>query len=363
MSPLDRTRSDAGDGRNIDVDVAELSGEAAQQKADVRIPSEGAVDYDVASDPLAGAVRVGSAEGGIGFPIDTPHAPPRGYYDRPVLKEPVWMWAVPAYFVAGGAAGAASTVGAAAQFAGRDEFAGLIRACRRIATVGFATGTALLIYDLGRPGRFFNMLRVFRPSSPLNIGSWLLAGATPAAGVAAMSDGALGDLAGGAAGLLGLPITGYTAVLLANTAVPVWQEMGPSLPASFVASAAVSAASLLEMCALSDREATTVRTFAVGAKIAELITAAVTEKHARAVDEVGRALDAPRPRQLLRAARAAIVGAAAMSLLAGKSPTRRRIAGALGIVAATAHKFGVFYAGDPSTLDQEATFALQRARG
>ena len=29
------------------------------------------------------------------------------YYERPLLKEPVWIWAVPAYFYAGGVAGAA----------------------------------------------------------------------------------------------------------------------------------------------------------------------------------------------------------------------------------------------------------------
>jgi hypothetical protein len=32
-----------------------------------------------------------------------------------------------------------------------------------------------------------------------------------------------GDAAGIAAGVVGLPLTGYTGVLLANTAVPVWR--------------------------------------------------------------------------------------------------------------------------------------------
>src|SRR5438874_11336372 len=82
------------------------------------------------------------------------------YYDRPVLKEPVWKWYVPAYFYVGGAAGAAATLGAAAQLADRRGLAGLIRRCRWIAAAGGAVGTGLLVVDLGRPERFLNMLRV-----------------------------------------------------------------------------------------------------------------------------------------------------------------------------------------------------------
>ncbi|MEA2475932.1 MAG: hypothetical protein QOC87_131 [Actinomycetota bacterium] len=280
-----------------------------------------------------------------------------GYYNRPVLKEPVWIWAVPAYFVVGGAAGAAAALGAAAEIADRESFGGLIKTCRRIAATGLVVGSALLIYDLGRPGRFFNMLRVFRPTSPLNVGSWLLAAATPCAALSAVSEGSIGQLAGLSAGALGLPITGYTAVLLANTAVPVWQEMGAALPASFVASAAVSAASLLEMTELSEEEAIAVRVFAVTSKCCESIAATVVERRARAVPEVGRALDSPRAKGLLSLARISVGVAAAMSLVSGKSRAGRRAAGLLGTIGAAAHKFGVFYAGEASARDPQATFA------
>ena len=49
----------------------------------------------------------------------------------------------------------------------------------------FAT---LLIADLGRPERFLNMLRVFKPTSPLNIGSWVLSAFVPAARGSALLD-------------------------------------------------------------------------------------------------------------------------------------------------------------------------------
>ena len=37
------------------------------------------------------------------------------YYDRPLLKEPVWEWMVPAYYYVGGLTGASLVLGAAAQ--------------------------------------------------------------------------------------------------------------------------------------------------------------------------------------------------------------------------------------------------------
>ena len=46
---------------------------------------------------------------------------------------------------------------------------------------------AALVHDLGRPARFANMLRVFKISSPMSVGSWLLAGYVPAAAAAAAS--------------------------------------------------------------------------------------------------------------------------------------------------------------------------------
>src|SRR5207244_7054583 len=100
---------------------------------------------------------------------------------------------------------------------------------------GAALSAGLLIEDLGIRSRFIYMLRVFRPTSPMNVGSWLLTGFGLAAGGALLLRGRLGQAAGVAAGILGLPLTGYTGVLLANTAVPLWQEGRTALPPLFVA--------------------------------------------------------------------------------------------------------------------------------
>src|SRR5690606_41113675 len=43
------------------------------------------------------------------------------------------------------------------------------------AALSGAAGSALLVAELGRPERFLNMLRVIKPTSPMSLGSWILA--------------------------------------------------------------------------------------------------------------------------------------------------------------------------------------------
>src|SRR5262249_16346922 len=129
----------------------------------------------------------------------------------------------------------------------------LERRCRVVGLAGDLLGGAFLIHDLGRPERFLNMLRVFRPTSPMSIGSWVLALSCAAntAGFLFGSRsgplGAVGRVSIAAGGGLGSVRGGYTGVLLANTAVPLWQAARRELPVLFVGSSMASAGALLEL--------------------------------------------------------------------------------------------------------------------
>ena len=114
-----------------------------------------------------------------------PEAEFRSYYGRPVIKEPAWTIEVPWYFFAGGMAGASAPLAVAARMAGNERLA---RSAVTVAAAGVAVGTPLLVSDLGRPERFHHMLRVFKPTSPMSMGSWALAAMGPAAVCAAVSD-------------------------------------------------------------------------------------------------------------------------------------------------------------------------------
>ena len=343
----------AGDGRNIDPERGILEGEAAQQAVpEDRASTEGAQPFAVWEEPpSAGA-------GTRGDPT---------YYDRPVLKQPTWIWAVPVYFYLGGAAGAAAVLGAAAQVADRRGLHGLVTRSRWIAASGGAVGTALLIHDLGRPARFRNMLRVFRPSSPMNVGSWILTAIAPlAAGSALFSEadgvlGAAGDAAGLGAGVLGGPLAGYTAVLISNTAVPVWQATRRATPPAFIASAMAAAAGLLQMLRLTDREERIVRRFSIAGTVAELGAERALERQASTVERVATPLHEGLSGSLLRAAKALSTASLLLNLLPGRSRRRTWAAGLTGTLGSLAFKYGVFEAGKASAADPRATFHQQRA--
>ncbi len=145
------------DGRDIDPDLGTLSGEAGGQRA---WPVE---------KHIADVSQVWT-----NLPVPSPTDPT--YYDRPMLKEPVWKPYIPIYYFVGGAAGASLALGAAAQFDGSHDLDRLIRRCHWIGIIGSSIGGLLLVADLGRPERFLFMLRVFRPTSPMNMGAWILSG-------------------------------------------------------------------------------------------------------------------------------------------------------------------------------------------
>jgi hypothetical protein len=246
------------------------------------------------------------------------------YPGRPILKRPVWTWEVPVYFFAGGLAGASAVLGLAADLAGQRALA---RNARLAAAAGAAVSPLLLISDLGRPERFANMLRVFRPTSPMSVGSWTLAlfgGAAAAAAASEVTGRAprLGRAAGAAAGLLGPALATYTAVLLGQTSVPVWARARRRLPAVFAASAAASAGGLA--CAVTaPAEARAARLLAAGGAIAELAAGrwmeAALGDHAAVYRRGG-------PARWDRAARTLTLTGAGLTGLLG----RRRWAAALG---------------------------------
>lgn len=169
----------------------------------------------------------------------------KSYYDLPLLKKPVWTWEVPVYFFVGGAAGASAMIGAAAQLSRADPR--LVRDARWIAAIGANLSAPLLIADLGRPARFLNMLRVFKPQSPMSVGAWLVAAFGASSTATIVLPRRFADATSFASAATGLGMATYTGVLLGATAIPVWSKHVALLPAHFAASAAGSAVSLLEL--------------------------------------------------------------------------------------------------------------------
>jgi Polysulphide reductase, NrfD len=278
---------------------------------------------------------------------------------RPVIKPPVWTPEIPTYFYVGGLAGASAGVGLLAEL--REEHA-LARRAWGIALAGSVLSPALLISDLGRPARFLNMLRMFKVTSPMSVGSWILVGfgtsTAPAAWHSAFGLGTPGRVAQVAAAVLGLPLSAYTAALVANTAVPAWHEARFELPFLFTAGAAASAGAALT--ALSPvAEAQAARRLAVGGAVAELALAQFME---RRLDARGVG-DAYKERPVKQLSRVATLLTAAGALLVTCRARRAAIAGGVLLTAgALAERWTVFKAGSASAARPQDTIEPQRRR-
>jgi formate-dependent nitrite reductase membrane component NrfD len=196
----------------------------------------------------------GTRPSGAPFPVASVET---GYYGIPLLKEPAWTWEIPLYFFVGGAAGSAAVVGAIANYTGADRK--IVRDARWIAAAGSVISPALLIADLGKPSRFLNMLRVFKPQSPMSVGVWTLLGFSAGSSAAAFAQ-ILSDRygpsfpvrvlehAGEAASLaFGLPFSNYTGVLIGATAIPAWNQNAGDLPIHFGMSGLSAAVGMLEL--------------------------------------------------------------------------------------------------------------------
>jgi len=284
----------------------------------------------------------------------------RSYYGRPILKEPVWTWEIPWYFFLGGIAGASAPLAFAARLAGNHRLA---RAALTTGAAALAASPALLVSDLGRPERFHHMLRVFRPTSPMNMGSWLLAALSPPLLGAAAADrlGVAPRLARGAEGaaaVLGPGLATYTAVLVADTAVPVWHEAGKELPFVFAGSAAAAAGAAA--CLLTPPEhAGPARRLAIGGAAAELAAGAVME---RRLGELAEPYGQPPVRRLARLAKGLGVAGALTLGLAGRRRFGATVGAALLLASSACERQAVVGAGRLSARDPKYVVKPQRER-
>jgi hypothetical protein len=282
----------------------------------------------------------------------------RSYYGRPVLKEPVWTPEIPIYLFTGGLAGASAGLAWLAELRGNEPLA---RRAWITSLVAVTVSPGLLISDLGRPERFLNMLRMFKVTSPMSVGSWILAGcgATTALATAGSIARRPVPFAKPAAAALGLPLATYTGALLAQTAIPVWSEARGELPLLFASGAAASAGAIATLVTPPPAAGAARRLAIVGAA-GELVSR-------RGMDHRLGELAAPYrhgPAGLLaRLARALTTSGAVLVAAGGRRRHGVTLAGA-GLLAggSIAERFSVFRAGFQSARDPAYTVGPQRAR-
>ncbi|WP_209370114.1 NrfD/PsrC family molybdoenzyme membrane anchor subunit [Brevibacterium renqingii] len=345
------------------------------------------------------------------------------YYGRPIVKAPPWGNEIGLYLFLGGLAGGSSLLGLGAQLSDRPR---LRIASRLTAMTATAVGGAALVADLGRPERFLNMMRVFKVSSPMSLGTWILSGFGVGSGVLTAIEvdrltgekvlplgplrrvlHALETPVAIESALFATPLAAYTGALLGDTAVPTWNAAGRNgLSYVFVASASMAAGGA-GMALAPVRETGPARLLALTGAAGEMVAMERMKKgmHPAEVDpledgEPGRKLD--RAEKLLiagaigtavaevgtrvfakkMAPRAGTPGSGVLSAVAGamgsvnghaasgkRSWKTRAVLRGLSVVsgaalaAASAYtRFGVLEAGIESTKDPRHVVEPQRAR-
>ncbi len=312
--------------------------------------------YATVDDPPAGFVSAANRRGRGG--------PTPDVVQGPVMKAPVWTWEVPLYFWFGGMAAGGSFVALACDLAGDERSA---RIARRVALAALLPSPPLLILDLGRPERFYNMLRIFKPRSPMSTGAWCLSLfgglASGAVGADLVGRHRTAKVLGGANAVVGGYLGSYTGVLLAATAVPVWGRSRLFLGPIFVATGALTGAAttrlVLAVGGMPAGHPTRVALGRVetGAMTAEVLLSAVNEHH---LGRLGSVLEQGRPGRLFRAAK--WLARAGLTLrLARRRPWTQHVASGCFLASALCFRYAWVGAGPLSAHDDEAV--ARTARG
>jgi formate-dependent nitrite reductase membrane component NrfD len=303
--------------------------------------------------------------------------PADAYAGVPILQEPKWHNEIAAYFFFGGISSGAALLGALAGLAG-ERWRPLARTAQLVSFATMVPCAPLLIVELGRPSRFHHMLRIFKPSSPMNLGTWTLlahsAFSTLLAARALAEQGRLpvgGSLARslpskalGEAGMVpAMTLGGYTGVLLGTTSVPVWSK-SPMLGGLFMASAFASGTSAVSLAStVAGRDGTHHAARGTIGRVAGASELALAGGWLATTGPAAKPLLTGTEGALLLGSVTSTVAALALELAGSRS--RNRALSALGSVATLAGgamlRWAVVRAGHVSALDRDANLEAMRS--
>jgi len=156
-----------------------------------------------------------------------------GYANGPVTKAPDWHGLVAWDLLFNNLTTGLFLVAATGELAAPAVFTPVAKVAYPVALVLLLADLLCLVLDLGDPLRFHHMLRVFKPGSPMSLGTWCLTvysfPLTVAAALSLLPEGGMAvEWARRLAVVLGLlPALGsaaYKGVLLSTNAQPGWRD-------------------------------------------------------------------------------------------------------------------------------------------
>ena len=320
---------------------------------------------------------VGPSAGGIrrrrrDASLMVPDAQFQSYYGHRIVKPAPWGDEISAYLFLGGLAAGSGLLGAGGAAAG---YPALRRIGRVTAVSAAALGGGALAKDLGKPSRALNMMRTVKLTSPMSVGSWILAGFSGFSGVALASE--VGRIILDAdsfaakalrvveppatigSALFSAPLAAYTAVLLSDTATPTWHESHRELPFVFISSANLAASGWALVTAPAAQNGPA-RRLAAASAIVELV--AFERMQQTMGPTLAEPLHAGRAGALLRASKALTAAGSVGAVLLGRNRLGAAVSGLALMAGSACLRFGMVRAGIDSTNDPKYTALPQRQR-
>jgi formate-dependent nitrite reductase membrane component NrfD len=327
------------------------------------------------------------------YPTSEPHQNAEaGYYDIPMLKAPLWKWEIASYFYLGGLSAGADLIARAAGRFGGKAYADVARVGTQLSFAALLPCPPLLIHDLGDPKRFHHMLRVWKPGTPMNVGTWTLlsysgivtyeivrrnlaeqrthldrAAQTNLSKL--MNKGTLLMLHDVAGVPLAMLLASYTGVLLSCTANPLWCKnpwLSPLFTASAVSTGAEAISLAIDLTSSSHTESpaqTALKRIDSAAHAVEAVAMQGFMKHA---GEKAKTLRTGKQSKLKRLATLGIVAAEVLKVLPvrerHKKPVRM-LAAALGLASGFALRWSMIYGGHEAANDPRTARLLSSGGG
>ena len=311
-------------------------------------------------------------------PETDPKRKDKNYYGIPPIKRAHWTWQVPIYFWIGGIGAGTQLFATVAQLLGHKDEA-LTRVSRYTVLVTMLLSPILLIWDLGRPERFYNMLRILKLRSPMSTQSWSLftfgnLGGLIAARQAA-EDGLLGDnplsrlvlhlIPARLLTVLALPFglfVGFnTGNLISATSVPIWARNWMLMGPTFLTSGLSTALSWLSLVLHLGRwgEEKTLRVLHRAEKAVIVLEAVLIALSLARMSRWSRPLFSKEVAPLFVGGTLLGGIAAPFALLTGKeSRSKSVLASVLALAGGLAFRFAMIIAGRKSADDPEAYFTF-----
>jgi formate-dependent nitrite reductase membrane component NrfD len=303
----------------------------------------------------------------------------KNYYGIPPIKRAHWTWQIPIYFWLGGLGAGTQLFATVAQLLGHKDEA-LTRVSRYTVLATMLLSPVLLIWDLGRPERFYNMMRVLKLRSPMSTQSWSLLAFGNLGGLIATRQAAedgllLGDnpLSRLAIRLIparlltvlvlpfGLFVGFNTGNLISATSVPIWARNWMLMGPTFLTSCLSTALSWLSLVLHLGRwgEAKTLRVLHRAEKAVILIEGVLIAASLIRMSRWSKPLFSREVAPLFVGG--TLIGGllAPFLLLSGKERrSRSMVASVLALAGGLAFRFAIIKAGRKSADDPEAYFTF-----